>query len=98
MIRTHDGTAQEPGSDGKPLDSTEFVAQLAQFGTVSGVQKMQTSLTNLTDSMRSAQALQGTSLVGHDVLTRQPLPPCRLAVRCAVRSMCPSGRPRYSWS
>ena len=52
----------------KPLDSTEFVAQLAQFGTVSGVQSMQTSLANLTESLRSAQALQGTSLVGRDVL------------------------------
>jgi len=62
-------TAQLKNQDPmKPLDSTEFVAQLAQFGTVSGVQNMQTSLANLTDSMRAAQALQGTSLVGHDVL------------------------------
>ncbi|MEQ1579590.1 MAG: flagellar hook assembly protein FlgD [Steroidobacteraceae bacterium] len=62
-------TAQLKNQDPmKPLDSTEFVAQLAQFGTVSGVQSMQTSLSNLTDSMRSAQALQGTGLVGHDVL------------------------------
>ncbi len=62
-------TAQLKNQDPmKPLDSTEFVAQLAQYGTVSGVQNMQASLTNLTDSMRSAQALQGTSLVGHDVL------------------------------
>lgn len=63
-------TAQLKNQDPmQPLDSTEFVAQLAQFGTVSGVQGMQTSLTNLTASMRSAQALQGTSLVGHDVLS-----------------------------
>ena len=62
-------TAQLKNQDPmKPLDSTEFVAQLAQFGTVSGVQNMQASLTSLNDSMRSAQALQGTSLVGHDVL------------------------------
>ena len=53
-------TAQLKNQDPmKPLDSTEFVAQLAQFGTVSGVQNMQTSLTNLAESMRSAQALQG---------------------------------------
>jgi len=62
-------TAQLKNQDPmKPLDSTEFVAQLAQFGTVSGVQNMQASLANLTQSLRSAQALQGTSLVGHDVL------------------------------
>lgn len=62
-------TAQLKNQDPmKPLDSTEFVAQLAQFGTVSGVQEMQNSLGALTESLRSAQALQGTSLVGHDVL------------------------------
>lgn len=52
----------------KPLDSTAFVAQLAQFGSVSGIQKMQTSLQTLSDSLRSSQALSGASLVGHDVL------------------------------
>lgn len=62
-------TAQLKNQDPmKPLDSTEFVAQLAQFGTVSGVQNMQTSLTDLSNSLRSSQALQGTSLVGRDVI------------------------------
>jgi flagellar basal-body rod modification protein FlgD len=53
----------------KPLDSTEFVAQLAQFGTVSGVQGMQNSLNTLSASLRSSQLLNGASLVGHHVLT-----------------------------
>ena len=52
----------------KPLDSTAFVAQLAQFGSVSGIQKMQTNLQALADSLRSSQALSGASLVGHNVL------------------------------
>jgi len=52
----------------KPLDSTAFVAQLAQFGSVSGIQKMQTNIQDLTDSLRSSQALSGAGLVGHDVL------------------------------
>lgn len=52
----------------KPLDSTEFVAQLAQFGTVSGIQGMQTSLNTLSESLRASQALSGASLVGHWVL------------------------------
>ena len=52
----------------KPLEGTEFVAQLAQFGTVSGVQQMQTSMETLAASLRSTQALNGTTLVGHDVL------------------------------
>jgi flagellar basal-body rod modification protein FlgD len=53
----------------KPLDSTEFVAQLAQFGTVSGIQGMQSSLNTLSASLRSSQMLSGASLVGHLVLS-----------------------------
>ena len=49
----------------KPLDSTAFVAQLAQFGTVSGIQSMQASLATLSDSLRASQALSGATLVGH---------------------------------
>lgn len=51
----------------KPLDSTEFVAQLAQFGTVSGVQAMQTSLDTLSTALRSSQMLSGAALVGHEI-------------------------------
>jgi flagellar basal-body rod modification protein FlgD len=52
----------------KPVDPAEFLGQLAQFGTVSGIQDMQSSLTTLSDALRSSQVLGGTSLVGHDVL------------------------------
>jgi flagellar basal-body rod modification protein FlgD len=52
----------------KPLDSTAFVAQLAQFGTVAGIQSMQDSLATLTDSLRSSQALSGATLVGHRII------------------------------
>lgn len=52
----------------KPMDPSEFLGQLAQFGTVSGIQDMQTSLTTLADSLRSSQLLGGTSLVGHQVM------------------------------
>ena len=52
----------------KPMDPSEFLGQLAQFGTVSGIQDMQGSLSTLSDSLRSSQLLGGTSLVGHDVL------------------------------
>jgi flagellar basal-body rod modification protein FlgD len=52
----------------KPVDPSQFLGQLAQFGTVSGIQDMQNSLSTLSDSLRSSQLLGGTSLVGHDVL------------------------------
>ena len=52
----------------KPADPSEFLGQLAQFSTVSGIQSMQNSMTALTDSMRSNQVLGGTTLVGHSIL------------------------------
>ncbi|MGH8175208.1 MAG: flagellar hook assembly protein FlgD [Steroidobacter sp.] len=52
----------------KPLDGTAFIAQLAQFGAVSGIQEMQTSMETLAASLRSTQALNGATLVGRDVL------------------------------
>lgn len=54
----------------KPLEGTEFVAQLAQFGAVSGIQQMQGSIETLATSLRSTQVLNGTSLVGHDVMAQ----------------------------
>ncbi len=52
----------------QPMDPTQFVGQLAQFSTVTGIENMQTSMTNLANSMRSSQLMSGTSLVGHQVL------------------------------
>jgi flagellar basal-body rod modification protein FlgD len=51
----------------KPLDGTEMVSQLAQFGTVSGVQQMNATLGALSESLRSSQALSGASMVGHEI-------------------------------
>ena len=52
----------------KPMDPSQYLGQLAQFSTVSGIQDMQKSLTTLADSLRSSQVLNGTTLVGHNVL------------------------------
>ncbi len=49
-------------------DPSQFLSQLAQFSQVSGIENMQKSLESLSGAMRSSSALQGTSLVGHDVL------------------------------
>lgn len=53
----------------KPLDNSEFVSQMAQFSTVSGIQALQNSFSTLATSLSSGQALQASSLVGHSVLT-----------------------------
>ncbi len=52
----------------KPLESGEFLGQLAQFGTVSGIQALQGSVEQLAGSLQSMQALQASSLVGKEVL------------------------------
>lgn len=62
-------TAQLKNQDPmKPLEGTEFISQLATFGTVSGVQEMQTSLETLAASLRSTQTLNGSTMVGRDIL------------------------------
>lgn len=52
----------------KPLQSGEFLSQMAQFSTVSGIQDLQTSFQQLAGSMYSNQALQASALVGRTVL------------------------------
>lgn len=62
-------TAQLKNQDPlKPLEGTEFISQLAQFGTVSGVQQMQTSIETLASSLRSTQTLNGATMIGRDIL------------------------------
>lgn len=53
----------------KPANPTEFLGQLAQFSTVTSVQDMNKSIGTLADSLMSSQVLNGTSLVGHEVLS-----------------------------
>jgi len=52
----------------KPMDSGDFLGQIAAFGTVSGIGDLQTSFDGFAKSMQSDQALQGSSLVGRSVL------------------------------
>jgi flagellar basal-body rod modification protein FlgD len=52
----------------KAMDPSQFLGQLAQFGTVTGIQDMQAAFTSLSDAMRSSQVLDGASLVGREVL------------------------------
>src|SRR5690606_12446891 len=52
-----------------PQDNTEFVAQLAQFSSLEGIQNLNTTVTNLAGGMQSSQALQASALVGRTVET-----------------------------
>ncbi|NGY04405.1 flagellar hook assembly protein FlgD [Solimonas terrae] len=51
-----------------PTDNTEFLGQLAQISTVSGVQSLNDSFAALSSSLTSSQTLQAAQLVGHNVL------------------------------
>jgi flagellar basal-body rod modification protein FlgD len=52
----------------KPMESGEFLGQLAQFGTVQGLAGLQTSFDSLSSSLVSNQALQASTLVGRSAL------------------------------
>ena len=56
---------QDPTS---PVDSNEFLSQLAALSEVQGINQLNTSFSTLSNSMVSSQALQASSLLGHKVL------------------------------
>ena len=51
-----------------PQDNGEFIAQLAQFSQVEGIEKLNTSMGSLLTGYQSSQALQASSLVGRKVI------------------------------
>lgn len=52
----------------KPLENGEFVAQMAQFSTVAGIESMEESLTNMSESYAGNQLLQASLLIGRTAL------------------------------
>lgn len=54
----------------KPMENGDFLGQIAQFGTVSGIQELQGAFGTLSESLYSDQALQASGLVGRTVLAR----------------------------
>ncbi len=50
----------------KPLGSTEFLGQLAQFSTVKGIQSLGGDMQNVSTLLGESQALQAANMVGHD--------------------------------
>ena len=51
----------------KPMESSTFLSQIAQFGTVNGISGLQKSLTTMSSALTSSQALQASTMVGRDV-------------------------------
>jgi len=51
-----------------PMDNAQMTSQLAQLQTVTGVNKLNTTLESLKSSYQSSESLQATNLIGHGVL------------------------------
>jgi flagellar basal-body rod modification protein FlgD len=56
---------QDPTS---PVDSNQFLSQLASLSEVQGITQLNTSFSSLSNSLVSSQALQASSLLGHQAL------------------------------
>jgi flagellar basal-body rod modification protein FlgD len=52
----------------EPQENGEFIAQLAQFSQVEGIEQLNTSMESLLSGYQSSQALQASSLVGRKVI------------------------------
>ncbi len=52
----------------KPMENGDFLAQMAQFGTVSGINELNSTFNSMSASFQSNQALQASTLVGRKVL------------------------------
>lgn len=51
-----------------PMDNAQVTSQIAQINTVTGIEKLNTTVQSLQGQMLSSQALQGAALVGRTVL------------------------------
>ena len=51
-----------------PMDNAQVTSQMAQINTVSGIEKLNTTVESLSGQFAQMQALQGASMVGRDVV------------------------------
>jgi len=52
----------------KPMDPAQYVGQLAQFSSVSGLAEVNKNISTLTSSLRGNQVLDGAALIGRTVI------------------------------
>ena len=51
-----------------PMDNAQMTSQMAQINTVTGIQQVNDTLKSMATQFTSMQVLQGSSMVGHDVM------------------------------
>ncbi len=59
----------------KPMESGEFLGQIAQFSTVSGIEQLNEAFGSLSSSLTANQTLQAAQLVGHAVQVESDVAP-----------------------
>jgi len=53
-----------------PMDNAQMTSQMAQINTVTGIQQVNDTLKSMAEQFTAMQVLQGSNLVGHDVLLK----------------------------
>jgi len=56
-----------------PMENGDFIAQMASFGTVSGIGDLNTSFSQFSATFQSNQALQASTMVGRNVLVESDI-------------------------
>jgi flagellar basal-body rod modification protein FlgD len=51
-----------------PMDNAQVTSQMAQINTVTGIERLNTTIEGLSSQFTQLQAMQGASLVGRDVI------------------------------
>lgn len=52
-----------------PMDNSQLTSQMAQISTVSGIEKLNSTVESVTSQLASMQMLQGVSMIGRTVLS-----------------------------
>lgn len=52
----------------EPMENGDFLAQMAQFGTVNGINELNSAFSNMSAAFQSNQALQASTMVGRNVM------------------------------
>ena len=51
-----------------PMDNAQMTSQMSQMSTVSGIEKLNTTLNSLVDNIGTSQSMQAVSMIGKGVL------------------------------
>ena len=79
-----------------PQENGEFIAQLAQFSTVEGIEKMNSTMDAMATSFQSSQALQASSMVGRTVVIPSERAMVDTETGFTGQLVLPSGSPAVS--